>query len=241
MGADKNIDFPLRDLLKDLRLLFSAPKAREHLNAHRPVGEAIAEVIEVLLGEEGGRHQHRHLLMVFHRQKRGAHRHFRLAEANVAAHQAVHRQRLAHIAQYGVDGLRLIGRGFEREAVAEQLILLFIMFKCVARFCRALGVDIQQLGGHVAHLFGGFLPRSRPRIAAQLVQRRILFRAAGVAANQMQRRYRHVQFGVVRVGQHQVFAVNPARLKRGHAGVAPNPMLKMHHRLADMQLRQVTD
>ena len=28
MGADKNIDFPLRDLLKDLRLLFSAPKAR---------------------------------------------------------------------------------------------------------------------------------------------------------------------------------------------------------------------
>ena len=51
MGADKNIDFPFRDLLEDLRLLFGATKALEHLDAHRPVGEAIAKVIEVLLGE----------------------------------------------------------------------------------------------------------------------------------------------------------------------------------------------
>ena len=83
MGADKNIDFPFRDLLEDLRLLFGATKAREHLDAHRPVGEAIAKVIEVLLGEQGGRHQHRHL---------------RFAEADIAAHQTVHRQRLTHIA-----------------------------------------------------------------------------------------------------------------------------------------------
>ena len=119
MGADKNIDFSFRDLLKDLRLLFGAAKARKHLNTHRPVSKAIAEVIEVLLGEQGGWHQHRHLLMVFDRQESGAHRHFRFAEANIAAHQTVHRQRLAHIAQDGVNSLRLVGRGLEREAVAK--------------------------------------------------------------------------------------------------------------------------
>ena len=93
--------------------------ARKHLNTHRPVSKAIAEVIEVLLGEQGGWHQHRHLLMVFDRQESGAHRHFRFAEANIAAHQTVHRQRLAHIAQDGVNSLRLVGRGLEREAVAK--------------------------------------------------------------------------------------------------------------------------
>lgn len=73
------------------------------------------------------------------------------------------------------------------------------------------------------------------------MQRRILFRAARISANQMQRRHRHVQFGIVGVGQHQVFAIDAARFKGGHSGVAPNSMLKMHYRLADMQLRQVTN
>ncbi len=47
--------------------------------------------------------------------ERGAHRHFGFAEADVAAHQPVHRQRLAHIAQYGVNRLCLIGRRFKRK------------------------------------------------------------------------------------------------------------------------------
>ncbi|VDR28052.1 Uncharacterised protein [Raoultella terrigena] len=63
----------------------------------------------MLLSEQGRRHQHRHLLMVFYRQEGGAHGHFGFAKAHVAADQTVHRQRLAHIAQHRVDGLGLIG------------------------------------------------------------------------------------------------------------------------------------
>ncbi len=85
VSADQNINFAFACLFKDLRLLFGAAKTRQHLNAHRPVGEAVAEVVEVLLGEEGSRHQHRHLLVVFHRKEGGAHRHFGFAEANVTA------------------------------------------------------------------------------------------------------------------------------------------------------------
>ena len=73
----------------------------------------------MLLGEQGGRHQHGHLFVVFDGEEGGAHRHFGFPEANVAADQAVHCQRLAHIAENGVDCLRLIWCGFERETVAE--------------------------------------------------------------------------------------------------------------------------
>nr|WP_286203996.1 hypothetical protein [Escherichia coli] len=50
-------------------------------------------------------------------------------KANIAAHQTIHCQRLTHVAKYRINGLRLIRRGFKREAVAEQLILLTIVFK----------------------------------------------------------------------------------------------------------------
>ena len=84
----------------------------------------------------------------------------------------------------------------------------------------AYGVDIQQLGRHVAHFFRRLLARARPGIAAQLVQRRIFFGAARVAADQMQGGDRDIQFGVVGVGEHQVFTFDAARFQRGHTGIA---------------------
>ena len=192
VGADQDIDFAFRGLLEDLRLLFSAAEAGEHFDAYRPVGETIAEIVIVLLSQQGGRHQHRHLLVVLHGEEGGAHGHFGLAEAHIAAHQAVHGQRLAHIAEDGVDRLRLIRRGFKWETVAEQLILFAVVFKGKTRLRRALGIDIQQLGRHVAYFLSRFLSRPGPGIAAQLVQGGVFFRPAGVAADKMQGRYRNV-------------------------------------------------
>ncbi len=186
MGTDQNIDFAFAGLLQDLRLLFSAAETRHHLNAHRPVGKAVAEVIVVLLRQQRGRHQDRHLLVILYREEGGTHGHFGFPEAHVAAHQPVHCQRLTHVAQHGIDCLGLIRGSFKREAVAEQLVLLFIVFKGVARLRRTLGVDIQQLCRHVADFFRRFLPRPRPGVTAEFMQGGILFCAACVAADQVQ-------------------------------------------------------
>ena len=160
MRTDQNINFPFGNLFQDLRLFFGATEAGKHFDAHRPVGKTVAEIIKVLLGEQSGWHQHRHLLVVFDREKRGAHRHFGFTKSNVTTHQAVHRQRLTHVAKYCVNRLRLVGGGFKGETVAEQLILLAIVFEGEALFCRALGVDVQQLGCHVAHFLCRFLSRA---------------------------------------------------------------------------------
>ena len=114
----------------------------------------------MLLRQQGSRHQYGHLFVVFNRQKRGAHCHFRFTEAHVAAHQTIHRQRFAHIAQHGIDRLRLIGRGFKRETFAEQLILLTVMLKGKTGFGSALGIDVQQFGRHIAYFLRRFLPRA---------------------------------------------------------------------------------
>ena len=64
----------------------------------------------VLLGQNRGRHEHGHLVAGVDRFERGPHRHFGLAEADVAAEQPVHRPRLLHVVLDGGDGGELVGR-----------------------------------------------------------------------------------------------------------------------------------
>ena len=157
MSADENIDFTFGNLLQNLRLLFGATETGQHLNAYRPVGKAVAEVVEVLLSEQGGRYQHGNLLVILYGEEGGTHRDFGFTKADITTHQAVHGQRLTHIAEYRVDRLRLVGRGFKREAVAKQLVLFTVMFKGKAFFRCALGINIQQLCRDIADFLSGFL------------------------------------------------------------------------------------
>ena len=71
--------------------LLRRPEARDHLDAHREVAEALAEGVPVLLGEDRRRHEHQHLLPVHRDRERRAQRHLGLAEADVAADEPVHR------------------------------------------------------------------------------------------------------------------------------------------------------
>ena len=69
--------------------------------------------------EQRGRHQDGHLLAVLHRLERGPHGDLGLAVADVAADDAVHRQRLLHVGLDLVDRGELIGRLDVGERVFE--------------------------------------------------------------------------------------------------------------------------
>lgn len=72
------------------------------------------------------------------------------------------------------------------------------------------------------------------------MQRRVIFRATGVAADKVQGRHRHVQFGVVRVGQHQVFTFDAACFEGGHSLIATHTVFR--ERSADRgAVRRVAD
>ena len=85
VGADDAVDLARRQAVDHRLGLGRGEEAGEHLDAHRVVGEAVAEGLAVLLREERGGHQHGDLLAVLDGLERGADRHLGLAEPDVAA------------------------------------------------------------------------------------------------------------------------------------------------------------
>ena len=147
-------------------------EAGQHLDAHRKRREAALEGFEVLEREHGGGRQHGHLLAVAQRFERRAHGDFGLAEADVAAQQAVHGMRRFHVALDLLGGGELVLGLGEFEGVFEFALPVGIGRKGEAFGHAALGVELEQLVRHVAH-FGfdaGFA--GGPGGAAQPVERR---------------------------------------------------------------------
>ena len=89
--ADHEVDRAGREALQRGLHFLRRAEARQLDEPHRQVGEAVGEHLEVLLGEQRRRHQHRDLLAVGERDERRAQRDLGLAEADVAADQPVHR------------------------------------------------------------------------------------------------------------------------------------------------------
>eukprot|EP01036_Dinobryon_divergens_P056940 gene56940-biopygen47182 len=65
----------------------------------------------------------------------------------------------------------------------------------------AQGVEVEQLGGGVAHLLGRLAAGAVPLLRTQLVKRRLFRADAGVAADQLQLAHRHIQGGFVGIFQ----------------------------------------
>ncbi len=59
MGADDDVHRAGRQVPDHAGLLAPGAKAREQFDADRIIGHALAEGVEMLLGQHGGRHQHR--------------------------------------------------------------------------------------------------------------------------------------------------------------------------------------
>ncbi len=71
------------------------------------------------------------------------------------------------------------------------------------------------------------------------MQRRVFGRRARVARDHVQLRHRHVQLGVLRVFQVQELGLAFAQVHAGQAHVAPDAVVDVHDRVADLQLGQV--
>src|SRR5258705_49269 len=75
--------------------------------------------------------------------------------------------------------------------------------------------------------------------AAQPVQRRAFGRGSGIAADDMQLRYRHVELIAAFVFEVQEFHLALAEVERDQSEVAPDAVLAVHHRIAGLDLREV--
>ncbi len=239
MGADDDVDLAVAQVFQQGGLLLGGAHARQAGDAQRPVGEAVAEVLLVLLHQQGGRRQHANLLAGARGGEAGAQRHLGLAEADITADHAVHRLGAGQIGQHGVDGLLLVDGGLEREAFAEQGVVGFIHHHRRAGLGGAAGLHLQQLGGDVGGALLGPGPGLGPALGAEAVQRRRFAFRAGIAVNKIERGDRHIELVAVRIAQHQILGFDAARIKLLQAQVTAHAMLDVHHRRAGLEVVEI--
>ncbi len=176
-----------------------------------------------------------------HGDERRAHGHLGLAETDVATDQAVHRFGREHVLAHRLDGALLIRRFLEREAGTEGFVIGLRVPEGIALAGGAACIDVEQLGGDVAHLFGGLALGLLPGFRAQAVQRCQGVVAAGVAGDQVQAGHRHVELGFLGIHQGEEFGGLAVELHGHQAQVAADAMVDMHHRRAFAQLGEVLD
>ena len=209
--------------------------------------QALAEGVEVLLRQDGRRHQHGHLAAVLDRLEGGAQGDLGLAEADVADQQAVHRPRRLHVGLDVVDGLQLVGRLFVREAAFELELPgrvggIGVPFERCAR-----AVQLHQLLGQVAHRAAHLGLGAHPLAAAEAGQRRVGIAGADVAADAVGLRHRDVQVVAVGVVQQQELGVAGQLERRFLAGrgadrgahqaaVAGDAVVDVDHQVARLQV-----
>ncbi len=183
MRADNDVDRAVRHAFQRGFSGFAVVETRKASDFHREIGETVGKVLRVLLDQKRGRGEYGDLFAAHHRHKRGAQGNFGFAEADIAAHKAIHRLRLRQIFNHGGDGGGLVFGFLVAEAVSKRLIIQLVDFKLVSRLGSASGVKVKQLGGGIARLFGGFALRLVPRATAELVQGNVFMRLTGVAAD----------------------------------------------------------
>ena len=135
----------------------------------------------MLLGEDRRRREHQRLLAVDRDRERGADRDLGLAEADVAADEAVHRARRLEILLDGLDRALLVRRLAVRELRLEPLEPVVAKVVRDARRLLPLRVEREQLAGELADGRAGAVLEVLPRLAAELRQRGRLRVGADVA------------------------------------------------------------
>ena len=122
VGADDDVHRPRGQPGEDRLLLDGRPEAGEHLDPHGVGPEALAERVPVLLGEDGGGHEDRHLVPVEGDLEGRAHRDLGLAVAHVAADEPVHRLAPLEVRLHLANRLELVRRLLERERRFELVL-----------------------------------------------------------------------------------------------------------------------
>ena len=195
----------------------------------------------MLLGQQRGGGEHGDLATGAGGHVGSAQGHLGLAEAHVATDQAVHRLGGNQILHDGMDGGLLV-RGFlETEALGKGRIAGRVELEGMSGSGGAASVEIQQFDGGVARLLGCLAARLVPLAGAQRVQRGILGGGARVAADEVQHGHRHVQRGIVGVGQVQEFGCAFTQVDVDQPHVAADAMLGMDDRVARLEFGQVAD
>ena len=234
--ANDDVDSALRNTAQRGFQIFGRLEPAHNANRDRERREALREGFEVLLGEQGGGHEHRGLPVVLDRREGGAHGDLGLAIPDVPADQPVHGLVGLHVTTDVLDRPELVRRllVFERrvELMGEQAVRR--EDGPPARLPRRVDGDqvFRHLFDALAHAGLRAAPGCPPQVA-ELGDLAFGRRVALDLAQPVQRDINHVPAGIL---DDQVVAVETLNREATEPRVAADPMLDVHDVIADLHL-----
>ncbi len=230
--ADEHIDRALGKCLERALLLRRRAEAAEHLNLEAKRGKALKERLVVLLGQNGRGAEHHDLAAGVHALKRCAQGNLGLAEAHVAAQQAVHGLGRLHVGLNVGDGLQLVARLVVGEALLHLDLLGRVGRTGDTGNRRAARIQVdqikRQLFGVLARLVGG----TRPVGGIEPGQARLVAVGANIARDAVDLLERHVELVAVGIFQQKVVAFLAAHFLARDLAKERDAVGSVHHVVA---------
>ncbi len=240
MRADDDVDAAVRQARPHLRQFCVGHQPRGLRDIDRKTAEPLGEGLEMLARQQRRRHHHGHLLAADRGEEGRAQRDFRLAEADVAADEPVHRPAGAEILDGGVDGGELVVGFLVGKSGAEFVIGARPHAQARRLAQLPLGRDLDQLAGDLADAALHARLARLPVAAAQPIELDAdLLRA--VARQQVDVLHRQKQLGVVGVTDFEAIVRRAGRFDRLQAGEAPDAVIDVHDQIARRQTGHLGD
>ena len=241
MGADEHVDLALGELAEHRLDLRRLAEARDHLDADGEVAVALAEGVPVLLGEDRRRAEDEHLARRDRDGERGADGDLGLAEADVAAHEPVHRPRRLEILLHRLDrALLVVGLAVgERRLELLQPVVREVVRRPLGAL--ALRVELEQLPGELADGRAGARLEVLPGLAAELRERRRGRVGADVLRELAELLVRDVEPVVAAEGEVEVVARDAGDLLRLEAEQVPDAVILVDDVVADPQVGEARE
>ena len=237
MGSDDDIDRAGLEALLDLAQILRRHQARGLRHLHRQPLEALGECAEMLARQKRRRHDDGDLHAIERRHECRAQGDFGLAEADVAAHETIHRASRAQVLDDGIDARRLVFGLFIREARNEFVVRSRRRHQGRSFFQLPQCCDLDQFGGDLAQ------PLLQPRLArlpgdaAELVELSVTLVGAE-ARQELDVLDRQEQLVAASIDQLEAIMRRAQRRDGLQSGEAADAMIGVHDEIADRQARR---
>ena len=233
--TDEHVNRALGKRLERSLLLRRRAEAAEYLDLQAKRGKALKERLVMLLGQNGRGAEHHDLAAGIHALKRRAQGDLGLAEAHVAAQQAVHGLGRLHVGLNVGDGLQLVARLVVGKALLHLDLLGRIGRAGDAGDRRTARIEVdqvkRQLFGILARLVGG----TRPVGSIEPGQARLVAVGTDVARDAVDLLERHVELVAVGVFQQKVVALLAAHFLARDLAKERDAVGGMHHVVARLK------
>ena len=192
--------------------------------------------LEMLIGQHGGRHQHRHLLIVRTSLEGSADGHLGLAESHIPTYQTVHRTVALHVGLHGLRGLQLVGRVLVEEACLEFVLHETVGTEGETFLLTAQGIQLDEVACDILDFGLRPLFQAFPCPRAQLVQPGRLALLATVFAHLVQGVNGDEHHIVVLIDNLDDFLHGVAIGNAHQTAKLSDPVVYVNHVIADVEL-----